>query len=84
MNSLCRWRESDRRAYRCFAGMIGNGLLFLLGISLGLAALAQTPGVDDIAAAFEVRSKNINTISSQLDAATVSSSDLDKLLLTLN
>jgi hypothetical protein len=63
--------------------MIGNGLVFLLGISLGLAALAQTPGVDDIAAALEVRSRDINTISSQLDAATVSRSDLDKLLLTL-
>jgi len=65
------------------ASMIGRRLFFLLGISLALTAVAQAPSGDDIAAALEVRSNNINTISSQLSTTTVSSANLDKQLLTL-
>ena len=73
----------DGRDHQFFGGITRHFLLFVLGMSLGLAALAQTTSVDDIDSALAVRGKMIDKISGRLDTGTASESDLANWLLTL-
>ena len=73
----------DGRDHQFFGGITRNLLLFVLGMSLGLAALAKTTGVDDIDSALAVRGKMIDKISGRLDTGTASESDLANWVLTL-